>query len=239
MIICGHRGLASLAPENTLAGLEAAYQQGLSWVEIDVQLSQDNQVVVFHDERLERCSNGRGLLRQHTWQQLSQLDAGSWFDDAFAGERLVLLQDYLADAARRHIRVNIELKLYPEDNAAHLCRQVSRVIAEENLTPGNLLFSSFDPVALGHVQSMQPSIARALLVERIPADWQIQLQQLDCCALNCNYRYLTQSQAQAVGSAGYRLNCYTVNQQRQADILAGWGVNMVFTDKPLHASHQQ
>lgn len=239
MIICGHRGLASMAPENTLAGLEAAHKQGLSWVEIDAQLTQDNQVVVFHDQRLHRCSNGRGPLRQHSWSQLSQLDAGSWFSASFTDEPLVLLHDYLAQAARRHIRVNIELKLYPKDSAANLCRQVSRVITEGKFMPDNLLLSSFDPAALVHMQTLQPNIARALLVERIPADWLAQLQRLDCCALNCNHRYLTRPQAQTVITAGYQLNCYTVNQQRQADTLAGWGVNMVFTDNPLNSGEQR
>ncbi|MGB5855215.1 MAG: glycerophosphodiester phosphodiesterase family protein, partial [Oceanisphaera sp.] len=83
------------------------------------------------------------------------------------------------------------------------------------------------------MQRLQPTIARALLVERIPADWLATLQRLDCAALNCNHRNLTQTQAQAVIDAGYRLNCYTVNSQRQADILASWGVHMIFTDKPL------
>ena len=233
MIICGHRGLASLAPENTLAGLQAAHQQGLSWVEIDVQLSQDNQVVVFHDEYLDRCSNGRGQLRQHSWQQLSELDAGSWFGDEFSGERLVLLRDYLARAERLDIKVNIELKLYPEDSAVPLCQQVSQVLAAGKFMHDSLLFSSFDPIALAHMQSLQPGIARALLVERIPDDWQLQLQRLDCRALNCNHRHLTDTQARAVSAAGYQLNCYTVNQQHKADTLAGWGVNMVFTDVAL------
>ncbi|MFD1007674.1 glycerophosphodiester phosphodiesterase family protein [Oceanisphaera ostreae] len=242
MLLCGHRGLASLAPENTLSGLDAAHKQGLTWVEIDVQLTQDNQVVLFHDERLHRCTNGRGLLREHSWQQLSRLDAGRWFSAEFASERLVLLHDYLTHAARLNIKVNIELKLYPKDNAANLSQQVSRVISCGAFAHANLLFSSFEPNSLVQMQRLQPTIARALLVERIPTDWHAALQRLDCAALNCNHRHLTQAQAQAVNAAGYQLNCYTVNSQRQADTLASWGVNMIFTDKPLRqapgAQHQ-
>lgn len=233
MKLCGHRGLASLAPENTLAGLEAAHQYGLSWVEIDVQLTQDHQVVLFHDQRLTRCTNGQGLLRQHTWQQLSQLDAGRWFSAKFTGERLVRLSDYLTRAAQLKIKVNIELKLFAQDNAERLAQQVSQVIDQGQVNDADILFSSFNNEALAHLQRLQPATARALLVERIPSDWQSLLTQLACCALHCDYRHLTQVKTQAIMQAGYQVNCYTVNHQSHADTLASWGVSMIFTDEPL------
>ncbi|WP_417613914.1 glycerophosphoryl diester phosphodiesterase [Oceanisphaera sp.] len=236
MIVCGHRGIASLAPENTLAGLREAHRLGFTWVEIDVQLTRDEQVVVAHDEKVNRCTNGKGWLRQFDWQELSRLDAGSWFSPAFADERIPLLRDYLALATRLGMHVNIEFKLYPGDDAERLCRRVSEIMAPGPFAPEKLLFSSFEPDCLRHLQKLQPNVARALLVEKIPDDWQTQLHRLSCRALHCHYRHLTQAQAQAVSAAGYQLNCYTVNQQCQADKLASWGVNMIFTDKPLTTS---
>ncbi len=232
MILCGHRGVASLAPENTLAGLREAHRLGLAWVEIDVQLTRDEQVVVIHDEKVNRCTNGRGWLRQFDWHELSRLDAGSWFAPAFAGERIPLLQDYLALAATLGIHVNIELKLYPKDDAGRLCRRVSEVIAQSAFDQDRLLFSSFEPDCLRQLRVLQPDIARALLVERIPDDWQAQLQQLACTSLHCHHRHLTRARAEAVKAAGYRLNCYTVNHTSKAATLAAWGVDMIFTDTP-------
>lgn len=237
MIICGHRGLASLAPENTLAGLMAAHAAGLTWVEIDVQLSQDQAVVLFHDQRLGRCTDGHGTLRQYTWLQLQALDAGSWFSKDFANERMPLLKEYLTRAAGLNIQVNIELKLYPKDPVPLLCERVSQVVKEliaaGTITAHDLLFSSFEPTALGQMQHLAPSVPRALLVESIPVDWQTQLQQLDCQALHCKHNTLTPAKAQAIIEAGYRLSCYTVNKQSRADQLAEFGVSMVFSDKPL------
>ncbi|MBO1518914.1 glycerophosphoryl diester phosphodiesterase [Oceanisphaera pacifica] len=233
MLQCGHRGLASIAPENTLAGLEAAHQYGLSWVEIDVQLTQDNRVVLFHDQQLDRCTNSRGLFGQHSWQQLSQLDAGSWFSAEFANERLVLLSDYLIRAAQLNIKVNIELKLYAQGDALPLAQQVSQVLAQRLIPETQILLSSFNIATLAYMQQWQPMIKRALLVKRIPHNWQRLLQSLDGHALHCDYRHLTCSKAHEISTAGYQLNCYTVNSQHQANTLASWGVNMIFTDNPL------
>ncbi|MBM7456417.1 glycerophosphoryl diester phosphodiesterase [Oceanisphaera litoralis] len=232
MILCGHRGVASLAPENTLAGLREAHRLGLEWVEIDVQLTRDEQVVVIHDEKVDRCTDGRGWVRQYDRNELSRLDAGSWFSPAFAEERIPLLQDYLALAIRLGIHVNIELKLYPEDDAERLCRRVSEVLEQGAFDKHMLLFSSFEPDCIKFMHELQPDIPRALLVERIPDDWQTQLQQLDCTSLHCHHRHLTRAQALAVKAAGYRLNCYTVNHIDEAATLAAWGVDMIFTDQP-------
>lgn len=240
MIICGHRGLANMAPENTLAGLQAAYAAGLTWVEIDVQLSKDQEVVLFHDQRLGRCTDGRGTLREHTRSQLQALDAGSWFSRDFANERIPLLRDYLSRASELNIKVNIELKLYPKDAVNSLCTRVNQIVAElitaGTLTHHDILYSSFDAAALALMQQLAPGVPRALLVESIPTDWLTQLQQLYCQALHCKHNTLTPAKAQAIIEAGYRLSCYTVNKQSRAEQLASLGVHMIFSDKPLRAA---
>ncbi|ATG74839.1 glycerophosphoryl diester phosphodiesterase [Zobellella denitrificans] len=232
MILCGHRGVASLAPENTLAGLRKAAELGLSWVEIDVQLTKDEKVVVIHDEKVNRCSDGKGKLRKYAWDELRKLDAGSWFDPAFAQERIPKLKDYLALARELGIRVNVELKVYDKDDAGRLCRKVSKLIDKHGVDKDSLLFSSFDPDCLRYLQVLQPEVPRGLLVEHIPDDWQQQLEQLECAALHCNYRYLSREQAEAVKAAGYRLHCYTANTPDKVKDFPAWGVDMLFTDKP-------
>lgn len=232
MKLCGHRGVASLAPENTLAGLEKAHQLGLEWVEIDVQLTKDEKVVVIHDEKVNRCTNGKGKVRKYDWEQLARLDAGGWFGAEFAGQHVPRLRDYLARARELGIRVNIELKIYDKDNPARLCRKVSKLIDKHGFDKAGLLFSSFEPDCLRYLQVLQPEIPRALLVEHIPDDWQTRLEQLDCAALHCNYRYLSREQAEAVKAAGYRLHCYTANHPDKVKDFPAWGVDMIFTDKP-------
>lgn len=232
MILCGHRGVASQAPENTLAGIRKVRELGLDWVEIDVQLTRDGIPVVFHDRQVNRCTNGKGRLNRHDLAQLQQLDAGGWFGSDFSGEPVPTLAQLLSLCRELGINVNIELKDYQQDDAALLCRRVSKVIEQGGFDKHSLLFSSFNPECIKFMQDLQPDIRRGLLVERIPDNWQRLMQEADCYSLHCNFRYLTQSRAEAVKQAGYPLFCYTPNQPGKVAHLIDWGVDMIITDTP-------
>ena len=91
MKVIGHRGAAGLAPENTFAGFDLALEIGVDGIETDVQKTKDGQLVLFHDDLLDRTTNGTGVLQEKSWQELQQLDAGLWFDDKYAGQRIPLL----------------------------------------------------------------------------------------------------------------------------------------------------
>lgn len=232
MILCGHRGVASLAPENTLAGMRKVRELGLNWVEIDVQLTRDGTPVVIHDQTVNRCTNGRGKVGHYQLEQLQQLDAGSWFDRAFGGEPVPTLNQLLALCQRLAISVNIELKDYRPGEAGPLCQRVGQVIDKGGFNKDSLLFSGFNPECIKLMQSLQPEIRRGLLVEQVPDNWQPLMAELGCYSLHCNFRYLTQLQARAVKQAGYQLYCYTPNKPDQVAHFAAWGVDMIITDKP-------
>lgn len=95
MKVIGHRGAAGLAPENTYVGFDIALELGVDGIETDVQRTQDGKLVLFHDDLLDRTTNGTGVLQATPWQELQQLDAGSWFDGTYAGERVPLLVEVL------------------------------------------------------------------------------------------------------------------------------------------------
>lgn len=95
MKVIGHRGAAGLAPENTFAGFDMALGFGVDGIETDVQKTKDGKLVLFHDRLLEKTTNGTGVLQETSWQELQQLDAGSWFDRTYAGERIPLLKEAL------------------------------------------------------------------------------------------------------------------------------------------------
>ena len=78
--VIGHRGACGHAPENTLVSFRRAAALGVRWVEFDVRLSRDREVVVLHDEGLERTTNGGGLVAEKDWAELQALDAGAWYD---------------------------------------------------------------------------------------------------------------------------------------------------------------
>ena len=83
MYIIAHRGSSSAAPENTIAAFDVAVEQGADYIELDVQMTMDQHVVVIHDDTVDRTTNGNGLVKSYTLDQLKKLDAGSWFDQQY------------------------------------------------------------------------------------------------------------------------------------------------------------
>ena len=108
-LIVAHRGASAAAPENTLAAFEQAIALGADGFELDCTLTRDNEVVVIHDDTLDRTTNGRGNVADHTLDELKRLDVGVWFDPDYAGERIPTLREAL-DCARGRARVYIEIK---------------------------------------------------------------------------------------------------------------------------------
>ncbi|MCY4112087.1 MAG: glycerophosphodiester phosphodiesterase family protein [Chloroflexi bacterium] len=108
-LVIAHRGDTAAGPENTLPAFAAAIDAGADGIELDVHPSRDGAPVVHHDYYLERTTNGAGLVTDHTLAELRALDAGAWFGEAFAGERLPTLEEVLSLAAGR-VRLEIELK---------------------------------------------------------------------------------------------------------------------------------
>lgn len=108
-ILMAHRGLSGLAPENTLAAFSKATETKSEWVELDVHLTADGEVVVMHDSTVDRTTDGTGAISDLTLAQIRALDAGSWFGPAFAGERVPLLAE-VVDLLGSRLRINVEIK---------------------------------------------------------------------------------------------------------------------------------
>lgn len=230
--VIGHRGAAAWAPENTLASIRAAAALGARWVEFDVRLSRDGFPVLFHDDDLNRTTNGSGPVADQDLEDLLTLDAGGWFGPAFRGEPVPTLEAAIGTLGRLRLGANIEIK--PD-----VARVVETVVTTMEVInrdwPPELpppLISSFQADALTAARTADPEAELALLVNDVPEDWRQRLHDLGCGALHCAARRLRRSQAAAVVAAGVPLRCYTVNRRGSAEKLAGWGVQSVFTDDP-------
>ncbi|OOF09431.1 hypothetical protein BZG82_11075 [Salinivibrio sp. PR5] len=229
--LCGHRGVAADAPENTLASIRQVRLWGMEWVEIDVQLTQDGVPVVFHDDTLSRCTNGVGRLGETPYAQLAQLDAGGYFDTQYQGERVPTLAAVLAQVAADDLHINIEIKTYPETDIPRLCDAVAATLSETGFPLERVLLSSFSLEALAYCQTAMPSVARAILWDVVPEDWH-RYQDLATYSIHCHYRGITEVQAKAIKACGLKIKCYTPNHPEEVAHLWEWGVDMMITDAP-------
>ena len=162
LLLIAHRGASAVAPEGTRAALREAARAGAHMVELDVQMTRDGRLVVFHDDRLERTTNGTGRVRATRYRALARLDAGSWFHPRFAGERILLVSQALRLVPRR-LRVNLELKR--TTRRAALLRRLVRVIRRAR-AGRRVLLSSFDSSLLRPLRSQR--LALALLCRAQP-----------------------------------------------------------------------
>ncbi|WP_144144107.1 glycerophosphodiester phosphodiesterase [Paraburkholderia sp. BCC1884] len=228
--LVAHRCGGTLAPENTLAGFEACVRYGYRMVEFDAKLSADNQLFLLHDDTLERTSNGHGAAADHTWAQLTGLDAGAWYGPQFAGTRLPTLADAAERCARDGIAANIEIKpCSGRDEITGALVAAGALTLWQDQTPP--LLSSFSYEALAAARDAAPSLRRGMLFEEVPADWLRIVRELDCVSLHASHRYLNEALVAQICTAGLRVLAYTVNDPARAQLLAQWGVDMICTDR--------
>jgi glycerophosphoryl diester phosphodiesterase len=230
--VIGHRGAAGCAPENTLAGLHRAFALGCRWVEFDVRLTADGELVLLHDDRLERTTDGQGKARALPLWAIRSHDAGKWFDPRFAGERVPTLAEAIAVLAELGLGANVELK------AGRRCAVETGTAAADLITrlwPPRLpppLISSFAANAVAAAITRAPAIARALLVRTVAGNWRRRAESLGCTAVNTDHRLLRPAVVADIRRAGYSVLAYTVNDPARARELFDWGVTSVFSDVP-------
>lgn len=230
--VIGHRGLAALAPENTLAGLRAAAEHGLSMVEFDLRLSSDKIPMLFHDETLNRTSFGKGNFRDYTAQWLGQLDAGLWFSARFAGEGVPTLWEALRLCETLGLSANIEIKANPGEDEATVAA-ATMVLHGLAVPPERVLLSSFSETALAAARRRCPEYARGYLAANWPDDAAEKLEEFGCLSLHCDADHIDYAQARELRRQGYAVLAFTVDEQEFAEFLWKEGVTAIFSDTPL------
>lgn len=231
-MIAGHRGAASLAPENTLAGFKKALQSGAKWIELDTQLSSDNIPVIFHDETVNRCTSGEGLVADLTFNELQALDAGSWFSDEFMDEKILSLEQTLLFFIENDLSMNLEIKIHHPHQAQPLVKQVAQVLAKVNFPNDKLILSSFSELALESCHKLMPNIRLGYITEYNPLATLEKLKPLNLYSVHLDYKILDQAMAKTIIDAGLKLVIWTLNDLAQAEKFRSWGVSIIITDKP-------
>jgi glycerophosphoryl diester phosphodiesterase len=230
MEIIAHRGFSSRVPENTMAAFLAAIEFGVAGLELDVHRSKDGEIVVCHDERVDRTTNGKGNISDLTWEELRQLDAGGWFDSKFAGERLPLLSMVLPEVKRAGILINIELKtdisFYPgiEEQVIELLRRFDLI--------ESCIVSSFNHNSLVQVAQVCPEVKTAILyVGHFLKPWEY-ARKIMATALHPIQFSVSPELVAGANQNGIMVNPWTVNEPARIREMIACGVNAVITDYP-------
>jgi len=242
--IIGHRGAAGLAPENTAAAFQVAADLGVSF-ELDVTLSQDGELVVIHDDTLDRTTTGTGAVDATIWADIAGLDAGSWLDDKWAGEPVPKLPDVLS-AFGHKVVIDVEIKTPPKGASVQpVARAVVKALQDAGLTQ-RAFVTSFNPYVLEAVRAADPSILRGQLVATFDeADlsgieklvlrnmWLNRKAQADILAAEAAFlRERGPRYVKAMKRKGYRVLSWTVNDPAEMREMAELGVDGIITDRP-------
>lgn len=231
--LIGHRGAAALAPENTLASIRAAAAAGVAWIEIDAKLARDGVPVLMHDDTLDRTTNRTGPAAALTSAELGTLDAGGWFDPAFAGESVPTLTAALAECRRLGLGLDLEIKPDKGTEAATATAVVSTLAAAGWSAAAPLLLSSFAPESLRAARAAAPELPRGLLIWKFPKGWQATARELEVVTVIPDQGSLrTPADVTRIRSLRYPVITYTVNAGDRARQLRDWGVAGIVTDDP-------
>ncbi len=231
MIVVAHRGNSAIAPENTMAAVEAAIRSGAGSIELDVQLTRDRVPVVIHDAVLERTTDGSGPVAATRARELTALDAGSWFGPAFAGERVPRLDDVLDAVARtRDVHLLLELKgVWGAEDVLLVAEAVEgwaladRVVAQ-----------SFAVATVAALATAAPWLRRGLLITDADDGVLDLCRELGAGACNPHGQVLLARPelVAAAHAAGITVTPWTLNDPEQWAAADELGVDGVITDRP-------
>lgn len=240
-LVLAHRGASAIAPENTIAAFLLARTLGADGIELDVQLSRDRVPVVIHDNTVDRTTDGTGRVSSLSVVELKELDAGRWKSEEYSSERIPTLSEVF-DALESWLEpgqretpciVNIELK-GAGMRSAGLELAVVNLIHRRNLRD-RIIISSFEPLALYRVRSLDPGIRRGLLYSskqpvHLRRAWLRPL--LAPTHLHPEHTLVDVALLEWARRKRYRTNTWTVDNPHQARRLAAIGVDGIITNKP-------
>ena len=228
-LIIAHRGAMGTAPENTAASFEKAIAEGADGVELDVHLSKDGHLVVIHDESIDRTSNGKGMVKDMTLEELRRYDFGSYFDEAYAGERILTLEEAL-EIIRECKLINIEIKNGPIFYEG-IEEKVLKVIRDFDIA-SRVIISSFNHYTINKISKLQPEISCGILyMEGLFRPWEYDRNVLGQ-AVNQYYFKIPPDEIGRCRENGVKVNVWGANDEFFIRGLIEAGVDGIITDYP-------
>jgi glycerophosphoryl diester phosphodiesterase len=229
MMRVGHRGAKAHAPENTMASFRRGADMGVDAVETDVQLSKDGEVVLIHDYTVDRTTDGRGFVKDMTLAELKKLDAGSWYDPTYAGERIPILADLLVWAKDR-VGVALEIKNGPIYYPG-IAEKTVRLVRWHGMERQVILIS-FDHLVLREAKQIAPEIATGILYVGALVDPVAAARAALADSLNPHWAYVTPELVRDAHAAGLAISSWNPDEAATLRMLSEMGVDSAGTDYP-------
>ncbi len=231
MKVIAHRGYSGKYPENTMLAFKKAEKAGCDEIELDVQLSKDDVLVIIHDETIDRVSDGSGFVRDYTFKELQKYNINKKFGDQYGFNTIPSLEEYLDWVKNKQITTNIELKsgnYYYED----LEEKVVKMVREYGLE-SRVMFSSFNHVSLIRCKQLIPEISCGILTLKNGlgnVGYFASKYHLEC--YHPDIRGVTDEIVQNCKDYGIKMNVWTVNDEEGLQKLYDWGCDGVITNYP-------
>jgi len=235
VLLIAHRGDSAHRPENTLASFRRALEVGADHVELDVQLTRDDQLVVIHDPTLDRTTTGHGPISQHSLEEIRALSAGypALFGDRYADQKVPTLEEAF-DLLRGRARVMIEIKResVSADTADGIEARIVEAVRQAEMTE-NVGVASFLPLALARCRRLAPELPRAaLFAPNLPADVLAVSRDVEADLVLPHKSMLDDALAATIKEAGLRLGTWVVDDPDELDSLSRFDLIGAATNDP-------
>ncbi|RKJ71986.1 glycerophosphodiester phosphodiesterase [Butyricicoccus sp. 1XD8-22] len=225
-----HRGYSGKYPENTMLAFRKAIEAGVDGIELDVQLTKDDEAVIIHDESIDRTTNGKGLVRDYTLEELQKFDASSIFTGQYGHNPIPTLREYFELVKDTPVITNIELKTGVNEYPG-IEEKVWKMIQEFGLED-RIIISSFNHFSVMRMKAIAPSLKYGFLTESWFLDVGAYCAKHGVQCFHPNYHNLTPEVVAEVKSYGLEINPYTVNTEEAVRDLALKGIDSVIGNYP-------
>ena len=247
--VIAHKGASGLAPENTMSAFRKALELGVDQIELDVRHTKDEEIIVFHDQRLDRVTRDSlgnqvtGDVHDYTLAELQQFEVGSWFDSQYKSEKIPTLQEVL-DFIDGRVTVLIEIKHMDHPHYHDFAEKLVEVVLSEENGEDWIILQSYEPKYLDEVHELDPLIqTKALIIGEDSApliafyvETRIHMGRAKesnrMKAINPQWETLSPRRIFQMHAKGYEVHAYPVNEREDMIKMLNAGVDGIITDFP-------
>ena len=222
MVKIGHRGARGYLPENTMLSFKKAIELGADMIEFDVHRCRTGELVVVHDDAVDRTTNGKGSVRDMTKQEIRLLDAGM-------GEKIPVFEEVL-EMVNRRVMVNIELK--GKGTAKLVCEAIKRYVEAKGWLFNDFLVSSFHAKELEEVSYFDPRIRIGVLTRNVRVNFDWVVNEIHAYSIHVSRKAVQKRFVSDCHQKGLKIFVFTVNILHDIRRLRSMGVDGIFSDFP-------